>query len=249
MLKIICILSIHQCAKKIRAAQTVLEAKREEFVDDALIYTKSLCEELEISFEPPRRVRRKHIIGDGSKDVQLSYEDDLRRTMFSIHRVTAEIQQRFQQLQNLAQKYVFLRPEVILSLDELNLDQAHQDINKEEFQLEREWILLQKAGIVLNLKHQNWFLCDTHRQIYDFVKEVIIQEVQSRPDLEENTCLLHKDKVKCLIPEEKRNKLSEFRNLYGTVFESGGDLSSFIECHINPGNNPPFFGASQTSNV
>ncbi|GFW56400.1 hypothetical protein TNCV_2089071 [Trichonephila clavipes] len=38
---------------------------------------------------------------------------------------------------NLAQKYVFLRPEVILSMDELNLDQALQDINKEEFQVER----------------------------------------------------------------------------------------------------------------
>ncbi|GFS75452.1 uncharacterized protein TNCV_1640631 [Trichonephila clavipes] len=67
-----------------RALRTVLEAKREEFVDDALIYAKSLCEELEISFEPPpRRIRRKHTFGDGSKDVQLSYEDDLRRTMFS----------------------------------------------------------------------------------------------------------------------------------------------------------------------
>ncbi|GFV57305.1 hypothetical protein TNCV_2679951 [Trichonephila clavipes] len=77
------------------------------------------------------------MFGDGSKDVQLSYEDDLRRTMFSsIDRVTAEIRERFQPLQNLEQKYVFLRPEVILSMDELNLDQAPQDINK-EFQLER----------------------------------------------------------------------------------------------------------------
>ncbi|GFV77042.1 uncharacterized protein TNCV_691101 [Trichonephila clavipes] len=100
--------------------ETVLEAKREEFVDDALIYAKNLCEELEISFQPPRRIRRKHIFGDGSKDVQLSYEDDLRRTMFfSIDRVTAEIRERIQQLQHLAQKYVFLRPQVILSMDEL----------------------------------------------------------------------------------------------------------------------------------
>ncbi|GFT82003.1 hypothetical protein TNCV_3909501 [Trichonephila clavipes] len=30
-------LNIHQCAKKIRALQTILEAKREEFVDDTLI--------------------------------------------------------------------------------------------------------------------------------------------------------------------------------------------------------------------
>ncbi|GFV52949.1 uncharacterized protein TNCV_2876171 [Trichonephila clavipes] len=46
------------------------------------------------------------------------------------------IRERFQQLQNLARKYAFLRPEVILSKDELNLDQAPQNINK-EFQLER----------------------------------------------------------------------------------------------------------------
>ncbi|GFX20058.1 uncharacterized protein TNCV_1436181 [Trichonephila clavipes] len=93
-------LNIHQCDKKIRALQTVLGAKREEFVEDALIYAKSLCEELEISFEPSRRIRRKHIFGIlGSKDIQLSYEDDLRRTMFSsIDRVTAEIRDRFQQL-------------------------------------------------------------------------------------------------------------------------------------------------------
>ncbi|GFV93441.1 uncharacterized protein TNCV_1987561 [Trichonephila clavipes] len=127
-------LNIRQCAQKIRALQTVLKSKREEFVDDALIYAKSLCEELEISFELPRRIRRKHIFGNGSKYVQLLYEDDLRRTMFSsIDRVTAEIRERFHQLPNLTQKYAFLRPEVILSMDELNLDQAPQDINKEEY--------------------------------------------------------------------------------------------------------------------
>ncbi|GFU69474.1 uncharacterized protein TNCV_2282431 [Trichonephila clavipes] len=99
---------------------TLLRVNREEFVDEALIYAKSLCEQLEISFEPPRPIRRKHIFGDGSKDVQLSYEDDLRRTMFSsTDRVTTEIRERFQQLQNLSQKYALLRPEVILSMDEL----------------------------------------------------------------------------------------------------------------------------------
>ncbi|GFW17775.1 retrovirus-related Pol polyprotein from transposon TNT 1-94 [Trichonephila clavipes] len=103
----------------VSAKTTVLEAKREEFVDDALMYTKSLCKELEISFEPPRRIRKKHLFVDGSKDVQLSYEDELRRAIFSsIDRVTAEIREKFQQLQNLAQKYAFLRPEVILSMDE-----------------------------------------------------------------------------------------------------------------------------------
>ncbi|GFV86577.1 uncharacterized protein TNCV_4184321 [Trichonephila clavipes] len=108
-------------------------------MNDTLIYAKSLCEELEISFEPPRQ---KHIFGNGNKDVQLLYNDDFRQTMFSsIDRVTAEIRtvatgERLQQLQNVAQKYAFLRLEVIFSMDELDLDQAPQDINKKEFQLE-----------------------------------------------------------------------------------------------------------------
>ncbi|GFV47166.1 uncharacterized protein TNCV_4921191 [Trichonephila clavipes] len=112
--------------RQVKQEQTVLEAKREEFVDATLIYATSLYEELKISFEPPRRIRRKHIFSDGNKDVQLWYEDDLRRIMFSsIDKVTAKIRERFQQLQNLAQKYAFLRPAMILSVDELNLDPAH----------------------------------------------------------------------------------------------------------------------------
>ncbi|GFY05551.1 uncharacterized protein TNCV_4370611 [Trichonephila clavipes] len=89
---------------------------------------------MEATFLNSPKIWRYHIFGDGRKDDQLSYEGDLRGTMFSaIDRVTAEIRERFQQLQNLAQKYAFLKPEVILSMDELNLDQAPQDINKEEF--------------------------------------------------------------------------------------------------------------------
>ncbi|GFU94435.1 uncharacterized protein TNCV_2644231 [Trichonephila clavipes] len=80
------------------------------------VYVKSL----KFLLNPQDEFRRKHIFVDGSKDVQLPYEDYLRRTMFSsIDRVTAEIRERFQQLQNLAQKYAFLRPEVILSMEEL----------------------------------------------------------------------------------------------------------------------------------
>ncbi|GFX66190.1 uncharacterized protein TNCV_738511 [Trichonephila clavipes] len=118
------------------AVPTVLEAKREEFVGEALIHAKSLCEELKISFQLPRRIRRKHTFGDGSKDVQLSYEDYLRRVTFSsIDGVTAEIPERFQQLQNLTQKYAFLRPEVILSISELNLDQFLKTLIKKNSNL------------------------------------------------------------------------------------------------------------------
>ncbi|GFS74436.1 uncharacterized protein TNCV_784731 [Trichonephila clavipes] len=57
---------------------------------------------------------------------------------FSGDRVTTEFREIFQQLQNPAQKYAFLRPGRILSLDKLNLDRAPQHINKEEFQFERK---------------------------------------------------------------------------------------------------------------
>ncbi|GFS98479.1 uncharacterized protein TNCV_3478691 [Trichonephila clavipes] len=106
-------LNIHQCAKKIRASQTVLEAKREEFMEEALIYAKS--------------------------------------------RVTAEICERFQQLQNLTQKYAFLRPEVILSMDELNLDQTPKD--KEEFQLERVLLQVFVAATDLGSKKELLLFC------------------------------------------------------------------------------------------
>ncbi|GFS50014.1 uncharacterized protein TNCV_1836561 [Trichonephila clavipes] len=108
--------NIHQCAKKIFALQIVLEAKREEFVEDALIYAKSLCEELEISFYNPK--------DESGESIYLATE-------------------------NLAQKYAFLRPEVLLRMDELNLDQAPRDINKEEFQLELE--RLQAFGVATDL--------------------------------------------------------------------------------------------------
>ncbi|GFV92314.1 hypothetical protein TNCV_3949241 [Trichonephila clavipes] len=65
----------------------------------------------------------------------VKYKKDFVKKLGTIDRVTAKIQETFQQLQNLAQKYAFLRPEVILSMDELNLDQAPQDIDK-EFQCE-----------------------------------------------------------------------------------------------------------------
>ncbi|GFW93236.1 hypothetical protein TNCV_2603541 [Trichonephila clavipes] len=61
-----------------------------------LFYAGSYIDDLET------RIKRKHIFGDRSKDAQLLFEDDLRRTMFSsINRVTAEIRERFQQLQGL----------------------------------------------------------------------------------------------------------------------------------------------------
>ncbi|GFQ69212.1 neuroguidin [Trichonephila clavata] len=72
---------------------------------------------------------------------------------------------------------------------------------------------LQKAGIVLNLKHRNWFFSDSPHRTYDFVKEAIIQEVQSRPNLEENTCLLRDDEGKCLTLDQKNELGTLLKNM------------------------------------
>ncbi|GFV39264.1 uncharacterized protein TNCV_1229661 [Trichonephila clavipes] len=107
--------------------ETVLETKRVNFVDDALIYAESLCEELEISFKPPRRIQRKHIFDDGSKDVQLSYEDDEVNNVFFNRQSNCCNSKKIPTVAESCAKICFLRPEVILNMEELNLDKAPQD--------------------------------------------------------------------------------------------------------------------------
>lgn len=67
-------LNVFECAQKISVLQIVFKEKREE--------SKSLCEELGISSEPPKRIRKRYIFGDGSTDACLLHEDDVKRKMF-----------------------------------------------------------------------------------------------------------------------------------------------------------------------
>ncbi|GFS36405.1 CCHC-type domain-containing protein [Nephila pilipes] len=91
----------------------------------------------------------------------------------------------------------------------------------------------QNVGFVLNLKHLNWFFCDSPHRTYDFVKEVIVLLVQSRPNIEENACLLRNGKAKCLIPEQN-NELSTLLKMYETVFEPEGEPTPFMEHRVTP---------------
>ncbi|GFV86427.1 hypothetical protein TNCV_3371571 [Trichonephila clavipes] len=72
-----------------------------------------------------------------------------------------------------------------------------------------------------------------------FELEVIIPEDQSRPNLEENTCVLRKEKGKCLMLEQ-RNELDTLLNMFGTAIEPGGEPIPFIEHRINTRDNPFF---------
>nr|XP_013189863.1 unnamed protein product [Amyelois transitella] len=133
-------LDIRLCAQKVNALQMILTEKREEWANGAVGYAKDMCEELGISIKPLRRITRKHIFDDGTRDVNLSCENELRRKLFSsLDRVIVEIRERFQQLQNLTDKFAYLTPAILLDPDntECNLDYASDEIDEQDFKLER----------------------------------------------------------------------------------------------------------------
>ncbi|KAH9638834.1 hypothetical protein HF086_012787 [Spodoptera exigua] len=132
-------LDLRLCAQKVNALQIILIEKREEWADCAVSYAKNMCEELGISIEP-RRIRRKHIFDDGSRDADLSCENKLRRKLFSsLDRIIVEIRERFQQLQKLTDKFAYLSPAILLDPDDTkcNLDYASVEIDEQDFMLER----------------------------------------------------------------------------------------------------------------
>ncbi|XP_023221032.1 uncharacterized protein LOC111622842 [Centruroides sculpturatus] len=133
-------LDIRLCAQKVNALQMVLIEKREGWADGAVNYAKNLCEELGISMKPQRRITRRHIFDDGTRDANLSYENELRRKLFySLNRIIVEIRERFQQLQNLADKFAYLTPAILLDSDDTkcNLDYVSAEIDEQDFKLER----------------------------------------------------------------------------------------------------------------
>ena len=94
--------------------------------------------------ERQRRCRKKkQMVGEGSRDAELPYETELRREMFSsLDRVIQEITLRFQQLHALAEKHAFLTPLNLLNDKyKCQLHHDHEDINKEEFLIERKRLL------------------------------------------------------------------------------------------------------------
>ncbi|XP_067144934.1 52 kDa repressor of the inhibitor of the protein kinase-like [Centruroides vittatus] len=133
-------LDIRLCAQKVNALQMVLIEKREEWANGAVSYAKNMCEELSISMEPQRRITRRHIFYDGTRDANLSCENELRRKLFSsLNRIIVEIRERFQQLQNLADKFAYLTPAILLDSDDTkcNLDYVSAEIDEQDFKLER----------------------------------------------------------------------------------------------------------------
>lgn len=116
----------------------VLIEKEEEWADCAKSYAKNTREELiGISMEPQRRITRKHIFDNGTRDANLSYENELKRKLFySLDRIIVEISERFQQLQNLTDKFAYLTPAILLDT-KCNKDNASAEIDVQDFKLQR----------------------------------------------------------------------------------------------------------------
>ncbi len=101
--------------------------------------SKKLCSEMGINME--RRVRKKkRMDGEGLTDAALGFDTELRREMLSvIDRLTEEISSRFQQVHDLASKYIFLTPSNLLDNDYVcQLGEVDEDIVEEEFFAERK---------------------------------------------------------------------------------------------------------------
>ena len=74
-----------------------------------------------------------------SVDAAISYGAELRREMLSvIDRLVGEISSRFERLQNIAKKYIFLTPSNLLDKEyNCNVDAFDENIQREDFLIER----------------------------------------------------------------------------------------------------------------
>ena len=103
------------CAQEVNTLQMVLTEKKEKWANSAVGYAKNMFEDLGISIKPRKRITRKHIYDDGTRDANLACENELRRKLFSsLDTVIVESRELFQQLQNLTDKFAYLTPPAIL---------------------------------------------------------------------------------------------------------------------------------------
>ena len=133
-----------------------MSTNREELVTNAVIYAKAICEENEIEIYRRSRCRQKN-----TQCVEISYETEIRREMFSsIDRIIQEIKTRFEQIHNLSNKFSFLFPKNLLDSNFLcNLTNDFEgDINVHEFYIERKrlqcFFAVHEQGIQSNMLSQ-----------------------------------------------------------------------------------------------
>ncbi|XP_031329299.1 zinc finger MYM-type protein 1-like [Photinus pyralis] len=134
-------LSLRDCASKMKALSDFLDSARENVADTSLSFAESLCTKLGITTEPQRRIRqKKKMPGEEASDSGLSYKNELRREICaSVDRIKQEIATRFEQLQDVAQKFEFLSPAILLDEDlSIDLSNAPDDIDRTEFVIERK---------------------------------------------------------------------------------------------------------------
>ncbi|XP_031334591.1 zinc finger MYM-type protein 1-like [Photinus pyralis] len=134
-------LNVKNCAEKVAALKIYLETNREKIVTKAAEYATLMCEKLDISVTSKRTKKRKQIHGDGSEGVSLTPAQELSREMYgAVDRIIEEITTRFQQLDEIRQKYSFLFPESLLDPQkEDNFDfELPDDVNREDFNVERD---------------------------------------------------------------------------------------------------------------
>lgn len=96
---------------------------------------------------------------------------------------------------------------------------------------------LQKAKIVLNLADNKWNFADEPQRKYSFVTPHQSKEMEETP-IVVNKCQL-RDNEGQQLTFSQRSETDALLIKYERVFKVGGAATTFIEHHINTGNNPP----------
>lgn len=133
-------LNVQLCAIKISSLKVRLEADGGSIVNEALVFSEKICEELGI-VQPERRIRRRRTLLGEQQDSEepLSYREQVRQEMLtSVSRIVEEITKRFHQLDLLAQKFSILVPSNLLNESfDSDLTDHGTDIDAAEFYIER----------------------------------------------------------------------------------------------------------------
>mgnify|MGYP003531899989 CR=1 FL=1 len=100
--------------------------------------SKKLLFKIEMSMESRIR-KKKRMDGEGSTDVAMTFDADLRREMLSVvDRLIDEIYSRFQQVHDLANKYAVIAPSNLFDDNyDCQLGEIEDEVEKEEFLAER----------------------------------------------------------------------------------------------------------------
>ena len=156
-------LNVHQSELRIGSLKLWLERHRDRIMDEAMTYSRDICQDLEIE-PPPSRTRSEN-------SEVISLEQSLRLDMHeSIDRIVQEMKKRFEALHSLVQRFGVLVPSNFFEERFVFSPEDHSvDIDVTEFLIERK--RLDSFVCVVDSKVKNDLMQGGPLQLLKFILE------------------------------------------------------------------------------